>query len=229
VLNAAIQLLALKGCQALTMADVAEEAKLTQATIKRHFPAIPAIYAAIVERYATRYYESTVIRPVAGRNPEEHVRQVVRRMVDFFRTNIELAIAADVSSNQDIPEIHDQAIRTAAKHRGTLNDYFRYIGLDNTDPARKAVARGFFTNMLFTHFRSRYVWEHRLRASARKVEKVEKRLLHEPEVKYDDAFYASYAEMVAQMYLHGIDGLARAGKAPVDDELDGTFWLRGLV
>jgi AcrR family transcriptional regulator len=227
--GAAVRILALKGCQSLTLADVAREAKLAPALVKRLYPDTTAIYVAIIERYTARYYESTLVDRQPGRSPEEHVGIVVRQMVNFIRANVELAIAADAVSNQDIPQLHAQSIRAAAKYRSALNDYFRYIGLDISDPARMAVARGFLTIHMLAHFQARYIWENRLKESARKLAKVEKRLLREPEVKYDDAFYARYAEMMTQMYLRGINGLAKADQARAEEEPDSTFWLRGLV
>jgi AcrR family transcriptional regulator len=229
IFDAAVKLIARRGSATVTMKEVAAAARVPLAEVTRYYPDRLDLWKAILEEYGNTYYAATLIEPAPGRPPEEHVRAVVRSMVDFFRRNIELALAADAVSNEDVPELHAAGVHMNAGRRSTLNEYFRYIGMDLEDPVMMRVVRGFLTINLYTHFQARYCWEHRMKKSAARMHKLEKKLMPEPETKFDDRFYERYAELFARMYMNGVNGLARKGAPEPEDETECTFWLRGLV
>jgi hypothetical protein len=101
--------------------------------------------------------------------------------------------------------------------------------MDLEDPVMMRVVRGFLTINLYNHFQARYCWEQRMKKSAARMHELEKKLMPEPETKFDDRFYERYSELFTRMYLNGVNGLANKDRTEPEDDTECTFWLRGLV
>jgi hypothetical protein len=192
-----------------------------------HFKTINDLAAAIVAEYRDKYYGSIFSEEVNRKTGEERVQVVVRNMVDLYRRNTALCVAATVVGDTDIVSVQMGDVRDAAKSRDKLNAYFKMLGRDTRDPAEMAVSRGLLTIIVGTHFGARFMREHRLKRSGPKIDKAMKELMHEPECKYDDAFYERYSDALARFYLYGMTGMAKKIEKG-DAESAADFWSFGL-
>jgi AcrR family transcriptional regulator len=227
VFDAAVDLIAEKGFNCVGLADVARAAGVRVAEVAGHFKTINDLAAAIVAEYRSKYYGSIFSEEVNRKTGEERVKVVVRNIVDLYRRNIALCVAATVIGETDIVSVQMGDVRDAAKSQDKLNAYFQMLGRDTRDPAEMAVSRGLLTIIVGTHFGARFMREHRLKRSGPKIDKAMKELMHEPECKYDDAFYERYCDALARFYLYGMTGMAKkTEKGAAESSAD--FWAFGL-
>ncbi len=209
--NAAVSLFARKGFEAVGMREIAEKAGVQLSMIDYYYGGKLGLLKDIIKEFHERYYEALGMgEPAGGADPlpvEERVRTSVRNIIKLYRDDIELAIAAMKCSSVDVPELHELQARLAAARRRGLNEHFARLGLDTTDPGQMSVVRGLLTTLITAHFEARFAWE-QVFQSSQHVRLLEKQLLHEPEVEFNDEYYLRYAELLSDLYLYGVTGMA---------------------
>jgi AcrR family transcriptional regulator len=227
VFDAAVDLIAEKGYSCVEIPDIAKAAGVTVAVVNKAFKGKAELAAAIVAEYRNRYYGSIFSDEVGRKAGEERVKVVVRNMVELYRRNTALCVAAMAIGDTDIVSVQMADVRDSAKSRDKLNAYFEMLGRDTRDPAEMAVSRGLLTIIVGTHFGTRFMREHRLKRSGPKIDKALKELMHEPECKFDDAFYERYCDALVRFYLYGMTGMAKKTEKG-DAESAADFWSFGL-
>ena len=207
IFDAATALFARSGYGATGMREIAEAAGVNLSRVTYYFPGKLGLLRAVLTDYWERYYQA--LAPVGDFSlaGEERVRRAARLMVALFRDHTELALAAANSHEVPIPEIHDLRIQIQSAHREALTDHFRRLGLDVEDRVLMSLLSGLLTTIILQHFRDRYFAEQMLE-SPEWLARANRELLHQPEFKPDEAFYARFAELLADLYLRGIKGLA---------------------
>jgi AcrR family transcriptional regulator len=207
IYDAATALFARQGYAATGMREIAEAAGVNLSRVTYYFSGKHGLLRAVLTDYLERYYQA--LAPVADLSltGEERVRRTARNMVALFREHTELALAAVNSDEVPIPEIHDLRIRIQAAHRSALIEHLRRLGLDVEDRVLMSLLSGLLTTILLQHFRDRFIAERMLKLPEW-LAKANRELLHQSELEPDDAFYARFAELLADLYLRGIRGLA---------------------
>jgi TetR/AcrR family transcriptional regulator len=209
--NAAVSLFARRGFEAVGMREIAEKAGVQLSMIDYYYGGKLGLLKEIIKEFHERYYAALGMgEPEGGADPlpvEERVRTSVRNIIKLYRDDVELAIAAMKCSNVDVPELHELQARLAAARRRGLNEHFARLGLDAADPGQMSVVRGLLTTLITAHFEARFAWE-QVFQSSQHVRLLEKQLLHEPEVEFDDEYYRRYAELLSDLYLYGVTGMA---------------------
>jgi AcrR family transcriptional regulator len=207
IYDAAMALFARKGYGATGMREIADEAGVNLSRVNYYFKGKLGLLRAVLIDYWERYYEA--LAPVADLSltGEERVRRTARNMVTLFREHTELALAAVNSHEVPISEIHDLRIKIQAAHRDALTEHLCRLGLDVEDRVLMSLLGGLLTAIILQHFRDRFIAE-RVLESPDWLTKANRELLHQPELKPYDAFYARFAELLADLYLRGIKGLA---------------------
>jgi AcrR family transcriptional regulator len=213
IYEAATSLFAMKGYAATGMREIADAAGVNLSRVNYYFPGKLELLRAVLTEYYDLYYKA--LAPVAetSLSGEERVRRTARRLVALFREHTELALAAQNSHEVPSPEVHDLRIKTQSVHREALDEHLRRLGLDVEDSVLMSLVHGLMTTIIAQHFRNRFIAE-RLLNSPEWLTKPQRELLHEPEPKLDDAYYARLAELLADLYLNGVSGWVKKPELP---------------
>ena len=217
IFDAATALFARQGYGATGMREIAEAAGVNLSRVTYYFSGKIGLLRAVLTDYWERYYDA--LAPVADLSltGDERVRRTARNTVALFREHTELALAAANSYEVPIPEIHGLRIKIQAAHRDALIEHLRRLGLDVEDRVLMSLIVGLQTTIILQHFRDRFISE-RMLNSPEWLAKANRELLHQPELKTDDAFYARFAELLADLYLRGINGLAVSPQSGVGEQ-----------
>lgn len=88
ILDAASQLMARRGYEGTSVADIARESGLPNSSIYWHFQSKQGILAAVMERGAERFFgDVRPTPPEEGEEPEEHLRRSFDRIGKVFRAH----------------------------------------------------------------------------------------------------------------------------------------------
>ena len=217
IYDAATSLFARRGYGATGMREIAEAAGVNLSRVTYYFPGKLALLRAVLTDYWERYYQA--LAPVGdfSLTGEERVRRTARLMVALFREHTELALAAVNSHEVPIPEIHDLRTRIQSAHREALTEHWRRLGLDVEDRVLMSLLSGLLTAIILQHFRDRYFTEQMLETTEWRAKAVLEPQ-HRPEFKPDGAFYERFAELLADLYLRGIKGLAVRPESGVGEQ-----------
>jgi TetR/AcrR family transcriptional regulator len=207
IYEAATALFARKGYAATGMREIAHAAGVNLSRVTYYFSGKLGLLRAVLTDYWERYYQA--LAPVADLSltGEERVRRTARNMVGLFREHTELALAAVNSHEVPIPEIHDLRAKIQAAHGDALVEHLRRLGLDIEDHVLRSLLSGLLTTIILQHFRDRFVAKEMLKSPEWRA-RTNRELPRQPEAEPDDAFYARFAELLADLYLRGIRGLA---------------------
>jgi len=207
IYDAATALFARQGYGATGMREIADAAGVNLSRVNYYFQGKVGLLREVLTDYWERYYQA--LAPVADLSltGDERVRRTARNMVALFREHTELALAAVNSHEVPISEIHDLRIKIQAAHRDALIEHLRRLGLDVEDRVLMSLLSGLLTTIILQHFRDRFIAE-RMLNSPEWLAKANRELLHQPDLKPDDAFYVRFADLLADLYLRGINGLA---------------------
>jgi len=223
ILDEAVKLFARKGYSDVGIRDIARAAAANTAMISYYYGGKVGVLKAVLAAYVASYYEvlERDAEPATSPTVADYVRRLAENLVRFYGDNIELAIAANSAADLDIPEIHDTAMRLNGPHRPMVGRFFEQLGLDTTDAAVVYIVRGFLTNMVYVHFRDRFVREQIL-AKHPELRKVDRETAYFPGPPFDAGFYSRYAAKLAEFYLGGVAAIAVRPQAPVGCASEGT-------
>ena len=206
IFDAALSLFAQKGYDAVGIREIAKAAKVNISMINYYYRGKIGILKAIVNECYEKYYEALGAIYDETVSPEDGVRDVIKKVIDFHRNNWELIMIAMHATPVDIPEILDLKCKWVATKRQGAFDFFARLGLDTDDVIVMSVVRGLITTLIGEHFQFRHVWEHILKSQGRK-KCAEEHHLHETKFTFDDQYYEHYAETLATFYFNGLRGL----------------------
>lgn len=220
IFDAATSLFARKGFFAVGIREIAKEADVNISMINYYFGGKVGILKAIIDECYDRYYGAISDVGDDNTSTDEWVRLIVRKVVQFFRENTELAMVAFSTLPVDIPEILDFKMKWVCGRRKATDEHFTRLDLDTNDVIQMHVIRGVITAIVSSHFESRYVWDHVKRAPIEPGSDVEE-ALQQCCPQYDDAFYEQYSQMVADLYLHGLSGITAKNQPKKEGDENG--------
>ena len=191
ILESAISLFSQKGFAAVGVREIAADAGVNIAMISYYFVGKVGILKEILEEFFSRYMKVFEGIDDESRTPEDCVRGLIHNIVHFVKENTELAMVSYNELPLDIPEIANLKANRIVSMIQRISGLVRRMGFD---PASNAfvisvVGPGLIST-IFTNFRLRPV------------------LKQVFPFKFDDAYYERYADTIATLFLHGIQGLA---------------------
>jgi AcrR family transcriptional regulator len=196
ILNASIALFAQKGYSAVGVREIATEANVNIAMISYYFDGKVGILKEIIEDFHDRYLKIIEDGYSKSKSPEECTRDIIHNIINFVRKNKDLTLAAFNAMPLDIPEIEDVKAEKVVRLVKTISGLIEGFGLDPNDPVPISIIGPSLLSSILTHF---------------KVKPVQKHAFH---LKFDDAFYARYADIIATLFLYGITGIAKKHGKP---------------
>jgi AcrR family transcriptional regulator len=189
ILDAAILLFAKKGFAGVGVREIAKDAEVNIAMISYYYEGKVGILRSIIEEYFNRFHLSIAEIDFASHTPEDNLRELIGRIIDFIREHTELAMVMYNELPLDIPEITElKAERISAMIRN-MSGLIHQFGIDPSDPSKISMIGPSLIGMIFTNFRAQSVVR---RAFG---------------VEIDDAYYNRLKTTLATLFLDGVKGV----------------------
>lgn len=190
ILDAAVFLFAQKGYAGVGVREIAKAADVNIAMISYYFEGKLGILKAIIEEFFTRYSEIVSDIDDQSKSPEECVRLMVQRLVNFVKKNTELAMVTYNELPLDSPEIAELKAEKIIELIQRISGLIRRFELDPSDTFQISVIGPSLIASIFTNFRFRPVLKHIIK------------------VEFNDVYYERLIEIISTLFLRGMHGLA---------------------
>jgi len=190
ILDAAVSLFAQKGYAGVGVREIAKAADVNIAMISYYFEGKLGILKAIIEEFFAHYSE--ILRDIddQSKSPEECLRLMVQRLVNFVKKNTELAMVTYNELPLDSPEIAELKAEKINELIQRISGLIRRFGLDPSDTFQISVIGPSLIASIFTNFRFRPVLKHIIK------------------VEFNDVYYERLIEIISTLFLRGVLGLA---------------------
>lgn len=189
ILDAAILLFAKKGFAGVGVREIAKEASVNIAMISYYYEGKVGILKSIIEEYFDRFHLSISEIDFSSHNPEDNLRELIGRIVDFIRENTELAMVMYNELPLDIPEITELKAERISTMIRNMSGLIHQFGIDPSDPSKISMIGPSLIGMIFTNFRAQSVVRQAFG------------------VKIDDAYYERLKNTLATLFLDGVKGV----------------------
>ncbi len=196
ILDSAIALFAQKGYSAVGVREISTEANVNIAMISYYFDGKVGILKEIIESFHNKYLQIIEDAYDESNPPEECARDIIHNIINFVRKNKDLTLAAFNAMPLDIPEIEDVKAEKVVRLVKTIKGLIERFGLDPSDPIPISIIGPSLLSSILTHFR---------------IKPVQKHAFH---LKFDETFYARYADIITTLFLYGITGIAEKDGKP---------------
>ncbi|UCC39804.1 MAG: TetR/AcrR family transcriptional regulator [Candidatus Aminicenantes bacterium] len=190
IMDVAISLFAQKGYAGVGVREIASEADVNIAMISYYFEGKLGILKAIIEEFFCHYSEILSDIDDQSKSPEECVRLMVQRLVNFVKKNTELAMVTYNELPLDSPEIAEMKAEKIKELIQRISGLIRRFGLDPSDTFHIAVIGPSLIASILTNFRFRPVL---------------KRII---KVEFNDAYHERLIETISALFLFGVHGIA---------------------
>lgn len=190
ILDAAVSLFAQKGYAGVGVREITKAADVNIAMISYYFEGKLGILKAIIEEFFTHYSEILSDIDDQSKSPEECVRLMVQRLVNFVKKNTELAMVTYNELPLDSPEIAELKAEKIIELIQRISGLIRRFGLDPSDTFQISVICPSLIASIFTNFRFRPVLKHIIK------------------VEFNDIYYERLIEIISTLFLRGVHGLA---------------------
>ncbi len=194
IFEAALSLFARRGFAAVGVREIAKKANVNVSMINYYYGGKAGILKAIVNECYHKYYNA--IKDVGDESTplEEHVKMMVRTVINFFRENTEVAIVAFDVIPLDIPEVLDLKAKLITGISEGMKWFHKKLDIDDEDLIQASLGPGVFLSIILTHFQSRYAAENFPQ-------------FREAVEQFNDGFYERYSESLADLYLYGLKSI----------------------
>ncbi len=196
ILDTAVALFAQKGYSAVGVREISKEANVNIAMISYYFDGKVGILKEIIESFHNKYLQIIEDAYDESNPPEECARDIIYNIINFVRKNKDLTLAAFNAMPLDIPEIEDVKAEKVVRLVKTIRGLIERFGLDPSDPIPISIIGPSLLSSILTHFR---------------IKPVQKHAFH---LKFDETFYARYADIITTLFLYGITGIAEKDGKP---------------
>lgn len=207
IFDAAKSLFARKGYAAVSVREIAKKAKVNISMLNYYYGGKLGILREVLSRFYEKYFDAILNVDIEHLTKEELILEVIQNLIRFYRENTMLAVAAHNTFAVDMPEIADLEMKWVTCRRKQINEHFVKFGLDTNDCVTMTVMRGLIWTVISKHFQSKYAWEYTIKSSKLDPKKIKEFVEEETALELNDEFYKKYAEVLANFYLHGLDGI----------------------
>ena len=196
ILDTAVALFAQKGYSAVGVREISTEANVNIAMISYYFDGKVGILKEIIESFHDQYLKIIEFEYDESKSPEECTRDIIHNIINFVRKNKDLTLAAFNAMPLDIPEIEDVKAEKVVRLVKTIRGLIERFGLDPSDPIPISIIGPSLLSSILTHFRIKPVQKHAFN------------------LKFDETFYARYADIITTLFLYGVTGIAEKDGKP---------------
>ena len=193
IFEAALALFARKGYAGVGVREIAKRADVNISMINYYFNEKAEILKEIINECYEHYFKT--IKAVGDEDLpiEEHIRKMIRTVIDFFRDHAELTIVAFDVIPLDIPEVIDLKHKWVTGIREGMANFRQKMGVDASDMLQESVGPTVIVAAILNHFQTKYAMD------------------QYPQFKkyaalLNDQFYEQYAEALADLFLNGFMG-----------------------
>ena len=197
ILSAALSLFAQRGFAAVGVREIASAAEVNLAMISYYFEGKTGILKAVIENFFDQYSQIFFHVDDERKSPEECMRILVGKIVDFVRNNTELSLVVYNEIPLDVPELNELKAERISQLIRHMSGLIRRFGLDPGDRTLLGMIGPSLITMIFTNFRLRPVLRHVFKA------------------RFDDAYYERLTETISTLFLNGIHGIVAQKQRPM--------------
>lgn len=190
ILHTATALFAQKGFAAVGVREIARSAGVNIAMISYYYQGKIGILRAVLDRFFGLYNDVFRVQEMDSKSPEECVHKIVHNLVDFVRTNTELAMVAYNELPLDTPEIAEYKAERISQLIAKMKGLVSRFHLDPEDVLQMGVVGPSLVSMIFMNFRIRPLLQRIFKAN------------------FDDAYYQQFAHSITTLFLDGVKGMA---------------------
>lgn len=207
IFEAAQHLIARKGYSAVSVREIAKQAKANISMLNYYYGGKCGILRAIIDTFYDKYYHAVLDVDIKQQSAEEVIHEVIMNLINFYRENTELAVATHNAFAVDMPEIADLEMKWVKSRREQINEHFQKFGLNTSNEVTMTVMRGLLSAIIATHFINAYTWEH-TKASCKECEKeIQEFVEQEMGPDLTPEFYERYGNILTKFYLTGLYGI----------------------
>ncbi len=204
ILYASIALFAQKGYSAVGVREIATEANVNIAMISYYFDGKVGILKEIIEDFHEQYLQVIEGACDDQKSREDCVRDIIRNIISFVRKNKDLTLAAFNAMQLEISEIEEVKAKRVVRLVKSISGLIQRFGLDPDDPIPISIIGPSILSSILAHFT---------------IKPVQKHVFH---LKFDDAFYNRYTDIITTLFLYGITGIAEKHGKHTEGENDQT-------
>jgi AcrR family transcriptional regulator len=205
----ALSLFAQKGFNAVGIREIAKSANVNISMINYYFGGKLGILKEVVNEHRQKYYDAIHDTGDETMPMLERARVLVNNLVNFYRSNLEVALVGAEAMITEIPEIAELQHKWFTDNRKSTDGWFVRLGLKLDDIVQMSVIRYMLTAIVHAHFEQEYVWQRVIKAPVRPrfIDEHDKKSEEQCCEISDDEFYKRYSETLADFYIHGIHGI----------------------
>jgi AcrR family transcriptional regulator len=202
IFDAGVSLFARKGYAAVGIREIARTAGVNISSVSYYYGSKAGLLWQIINEAYDQYGRMLLSTGDDSTPAEEHVRSMVRGIVQFFRTNTELGLVAfDTFPPPDDPDTVALRVRWNEQIGERLAGFYGKLGLDVNDPVQMGVARRSLPMSVMTFFEGIFAVEQS--GAQDRVTAAD---------QLDDAFFEHYAEHLAELFLYGVTGMTKMSR-----------------
>jgi AcrR family transcriptional regulator len=199
IFDAGVSLFARRGYAAVGIREIASTAGVNVSSVSYYYGGKAGLLSAIIDEAYSRYGKMLAETGDDSTPAEEHVRNMARGIVRFFRENAELGLVGfDSFPPVDNPDTIAVRLKWSESIGAMLAGFYKKLGLDLGDPVQMGVVLKALPISVKTFFEGIYAVE---QSGAKD------RLSGMP--KFDDEFFEHYSEHLAELFLYGVTGMTR--------------------
>ena len=194
ILDAAASLFSLEGYHAVGVREIAKTADVNISMISYYFGGKSGILKEIMKQFFDRYFQILSILDDEKISPEECIKNLVRKLVDYIYQNRDIALTSWYSIELDLPEINDWKNEKQKQSSYMMQKLVAKFGFDTKDILEVGMIGPSLMSILFS--------------KAKKLPFLMKLY----DFQLTDEVYEKYIDITSSLFLYGITGLAKERK-----------------
>jgi AcrR family transcriptional regulator len=195
ILEVAVRLFAQKGYAAVGVREIAGAAGVNISMISYYFEGKVGILKAIMETFFADYLKVFDVPDAESQSAEACALEIMRNLVGYVRSNIDLALVAYNELPLEVPEIAEIKVEWVKRMLKRASWILVRLGLNPEDGIQVGVVGPTLFSMVMMHFRIRHIQREVFGLS------------------FDDAFYERFVSTASTFFLEGIHGIAAKNRA----------------
>jgi len=188
-MDAAVALFSKKGYAAVGIREIAREANVNISMISYYYQGKAGILKMIMEKYFNDYNSMLDIFSDINEEPEKAVRVFTHNLVNYLKENRESAMVAYNMIPILVDEIEEWKSDKLRESMDKMRGLIRMFDMDAEDILFVGAIGPALISIIFTKFQ--------------RLPEIKKNW----DLELDDALYHRYAEVVATLFLNGLNGL----------------------
>jgi len=192
IVNASAELFAKYSFHSVSVREIASKANVNISMISYYFGGKSGILIEIINRFFDLHFRTIKASIIDTDNQELTIKRLFKNMVNMIRNNTNICLIGFSDLPSNVPEVFELKINKTNQLIEIGNQISTKFGIDLTINKEIALILGpAMMSMLTSHFTHK------------------NSISKQYNVVFDDEYYEKYSNTLAELFLHGILGLAK--------------------